>query len=287
MARSMSINHHYYRGYPADFAAGRAAARGFLGWDAFAADIDLDRTALLLMHLPDAGLRPECAWRPDCPRPDLLGTVEWVPRTMDLATNRLPPLVAAARGCDLRIVHVTMGNWYAKDFPQRQRCAAEVGDAPAPENVPLPPDPEGDWQAARLKRAYRIADPPEGADPNVPHNLFAPGLEPQGDDLVCSETWELHRLMVARKIVNLIYTGWALNWCLWFSPCGMNDMERLRYRIFAVRGGCVAIENAESAEAEGNLEYACWMTATKFGYILESGELIAALKSAGCGRNAD
>jgi len=111
----MQILHHYYRGYPPDFAAGRAAARGFLGWDAFPSAIDLDRSALILMHLPDAGLRPETAWGPDCPRPDLVGTMEWVPRTMDLVTRRLPPLVAAARQCPLQIVHITMGNWYARD----------------------------------------------------------------------------------------------------------------------------------------------------------------------------
>jgi hypothetical protein len=67
----------------------------------------------------------------------------------------------------------------------------------------------------------------------------------------------------------------------------MNDMERLRYRIFAVRGGCVAIENAQSAGREGNLEYAYWMTAAKFGYILEMAELISALQSAASQRNAE
>ena len=118
---------------------------------------------------------------------------------------------------------------------------------------------------------------PASADRSTPFNQFPPGLEPQGDDLVCCESWELHRLMKARGIVHLIYTGWALNWCLWFSPCGMTDMNRLRYRISVVRGGCVAIENAQSAEREGNLEYGYWHTAAMFGYVLELEELKASL----------
>jgi nicotinamidase-related amidase len=278
--RIIPLLHHLYRGYPADFSAGSAAAHSFLGWDTLPLGVDLDRTALLMMHLPDAGLRPESRWVPDCPRPDLLGTVEWVPRTMKLVTESLPPLVAAARKAGVQIVHITMGDSYAKQFTQRQRCIAELGDPPTPENDPLPVEPDIDWEADRMKRAYRLASTPPDADPTTPWNCFPPGLEPQGDDLVCYRTWELHRLLRTRNINNLIYTGWALNWCLWFSECGMNDMQRLRYRPYAVRGACVAIENAESADTEANLAYAYWMTAAKFGYILDRVELIDALSDA-------
>ncbi len=274
MARTLTLPHHYYRGYPADFSAGPAAARGFLGWDAIPLELDLDKAALILMHLPDAGLRPESAWRPDGPRPDLLGTVEWVPRTMRLVTETLPPLAAAARRAGLQLVHVTMGDSYAKDYPQRQQCLAEVGEAPAPESTPLPD--EG-WEWERLQRAYQIASTPPDADPATPWSLFPPGLEPQGNDLVCYQSWELHRLLAARGINTLIYTGWALNWCLWFSPCGMNDMHRLNYRLFAVRGAAVAIENRDSAATEGHLDYAYWMTAAKFGMLFDRDELIGAL----------
>ena len=204
--------------------------------------------------------------------------MEWVPRTMDLVTNRLPPLVGAARQARLQIVHVTMGNWYARQYPQRQRSIAEVGPPPAPQLDPLPEDPQGDWHAARFKRVFRPAERPPGS-PDTEETLFPPGLEPRDNDLVCAQTWELHRLLSARGIISLIYAGWALNWCLWFSECGMNDMQRLRYRVFAVRGACVAIENAESAEAEGHLEYAYWMTSAKFGDLFDSQELCSALRS--------
>lgn len=279
MARMMRIDGHYYRGYPADFSAGRAPARTFLGWDKAPSELDLDRSALVLMHLPDAGLRPEVAWSPNCPRPDLLGSREWVPRTMDLVTHRLPPLVVAARQARLQIVHVTMGGWYARNYPQRQRCAAEVGQPPPPQLEPLPQEPEGDWHTARSQRNYRPSPRPPGS-PDAEETEFVPGLEPRDNDLVCSRTWELHRLLCARGIRSLIYTGWALNWCLWFSECGMNDMQNLRYRLYAVRGGCVAIENAESADTEGNLQYAYWMTSAKFGDLFDLADLTAALRAA-------
>ena len=95
---------HFYQHYPADFSAWSRAARGFHGWTSEVRDLDLRHTALLLMHLPDAGLTPDTEWGPDCQRPDLLGTVEWVPRTMDLCRHRLPRLVTAARAANLQVV---------------------------------------------------------------------------------------------------------------------------------------------------------------------------------------
>ena len=67
---------HFYRHYPADFSARSKAARGFRGWSREVRDLDLSHAALLLMHLPDAGLTPDTEWGPFSPRPDLLGTVE-------------------------------------------------------------------------------------------------------------------------------------------------------------------------------------------------------------------
>jgi hypothetical protein len=102
-----------------------------------------------------------------------------------------------------------------------------------------------------------------------------------------AKSWQLHRLMASRGIDHLIYTGWALNWCLWFSPCGMCDMQRKGYLCSAVRGGCVAIENRESTDTESNLEYAYWKTTTMFGYVFGLHELTGALGArAGAERSA-
>ncbi len=94
--RSVQVPWHIYRHYPADFAAGAAAARGFIGWQSEVRELDLEHTALVLMHLPDAGLTPDTRFGPDVQRPDVLGTVEWVPRTVAMIENRLPGLVQAA-----------------------------------------------------------------------------------------------------------------------------------------------------------------------------------------------
>lgn len=259
----------FYRHYPADYSAGAQAARTFHGWTSTVRELDLTRTALLLMHLPDAGLTPDTVWRPDCQRPDLHGTVEWIPRTMELNTKRLPKLVTAARQASLQVVHVRsrIDDWLQ---PQAARSLAEAGPAPVTNNDRITTD---------AQHGQDVFGPmPERPAGSPKHFIGLPNeLRTHGNDLVVTESWQLHRLMKNRGITHLIYTGWALNWCLWFSPGGMSDMARYGYRCSAVRRGCVAIENRESAATEANLEYAYWQTSTMFGYIFELADLTAAL----------
>lgn len=274
--RVIKVPWHFYQHYPADFSAWSRAARGFRGWTSEVRDLDVSHTALLLMHLPDAGLTPDTEWGPNCQRPDLLGTVEWVPRTMELCTHRLPSLVRAARTAGLQVVHVYGGISDPKG-PCAARSLAEAGSPPPPDEDRLAPDPEVSARHTRDVFGTTFPRPP-GSPEHVPG--LPTELQPTGNDLVVAESYQLHRLMKKRGIAHLIYTGWALNWCLWFSPCGMSDMQRKGYLCSAVGGGCVAIENRESADTEANLEYAYWKTTTMFGYIFDLHELAAALRKA-------
>ena len=271
--RQVAVPWHFYRHYPADFSAWSRAARGFHGWTSEVRDLDLDRTALLLMHLPDQGLTPDTQWGPDAQRPDLLGTIEWIPRTIDLCLNRLPRLVKAARSADMQVVHI-YGRIQDESEPCTARSLSEAGDPPPPDPERLNPDSNvGDLH--RLDVFGPQEPRPDGSPDHVPG--LPDVLRPADDDLVVDQAWQLHRLMNGRGITHLIYTGWALNWCLWFSSCGMCDMQRKGYLCSAVQGGCVAIENRESADTESNLEYAYWKTTTMFGYTFDLHELTRAL----------
>jgi len=266
---------HFYQHYPADFTAWSRAAKGFKGWASEVREMDINKTALLLMHLPDAGLTPDSEWGPNSPRPDLLGTVEWVPRTMELCTHRLPPLVTEARKAGVQVVHVYGGIGDPKE-PCSARSLAEVGSPPPPDEDRITPGPKVSERHTLDVFGTNFSRPPGSPDHTT--NGLPEVLRPQSNDLVVAESWQLHRLRKSRGITHLIYSGWALNWCLWFSPCGMSDMQRKGYLCSTVRGGCVAIENRESADTESNLEYAYWKTTTMFGYIFDLHELTAALE---------
>lgn len=276
-AGSISLPWHIYRHYPADFSRWNEAAAGFKGWDSEVRDLDLSRTCIALMHFPDTGLTPDSIFSPDCPNPNLLGTVEWIPRTMQVVQFRMPELLKAARAAGLQVAHVGVSGPPYTEGPIWEQCVKEAGDPPPTDTDVIERD------AARWAQHTRdVFDLPRPNPPDTPPHTFGLPSEflPQGNDIIAQHPWQLHRLLKNRQIDHIIYCGWALNWCLWFSPCGMCDMDRKGYLCSALRGGCVAIENRESAVGEKNLEYAYWKTSTMFGYIFDYQELMQALRKA-------
>jgi len=273
--RTVSLPWRIYRHYPADFSRWREAAAGFRGWDSEVRELDVGRCCLALMHFPDRGLTPDSEWGPDCANPGYLGTVEWVPRTMEVVTFRMPRLIEAARNAGLLTAHVGVSGKFHMSGSVWERCVAEAG-SPPPADADVISGPPA-WHEDHRRDVFGL---PREAPPKVPpHEFTLPeAFRPQGDDIVAQHAWQLHRLLERRGVDHIIYAGWALNWCLWFSPCGMADMSRKGYTCSAVRGGCVAIENRESAVGEGNLEYAFWKTSTMFGYVFDLHDLTSALR---------
>lgn len=284
---TISIPWHIYRHYPADFSRWREAAVGFKGWSSETRQLDLSKTCLAVMHLPDTGLTPATEFSPNCPNPNELGTVEWIPRTMDVVSFRLPPLLAAARAAGLQVAHVGVYGGIYMQGPIWERCVKEAGVPPPPDQDVITRDAE---RSARHMRDVFDLPRPEtpGALPQPATELALPKeLWPQGNDLIAQYPWQFHRLLKARGIDHVVYCGWALNWCLWFAQCGMADMDRKGYMCSAVRGGCVAIENAESAVGEANLEYAYWKTSTMFGYVFDLHDLTGALRTKSSARDRE
>lgn len=312
---------HMYRHFPADFSRWREAAVGFKGWEYEIRPLDLRQTCLALMHFPDTGLTPETEFGPDCPVPNALGTIEWIPRAMDVVTFRMPRLVAAARAAGLQVAHIGVSGGIYTQGPVWERCVQEAGPPPPEDKdriemdprvaaqhlrdvfdlprqkLTLPPDYQemdkrirktiaGRNGKSRHTQAYAVDFPQDEKAKASQRPALPPELLPQDNDIIAQHAWQLHRLLKNRNITHIIYSGWALNWCLWFSPCGMCDMHRKGYLCSAVRGGCVAIENAESAVGEKNLEYAYWKTSTMFGYIFDLHELTHALREYASNKSA-
>jgi len=279
---TLQVPWHWYRFYPWDYSQWHHAAQSVLGWTSETRPLDLSKTCLALMHLPERGLTPPTEFRPDLPDPNVLGTVEDVPRTMDLVAFRLPRLVAAARQAGLQVATIGVGESVMKSEHGR-KYLREAGQAPPDDEAFIPRDQER-W-ARHDRDLYNLPLPlnqkPGSVTPPTSTLAGMPEvLRPQGNDLVAQHSWQLARLLRNRGIDHIIYCGYALDECLWFEPCGMSDMKRRGFMCSAVRGGCVAIETRESCAGERNLEYALWKTSSVFGYVFELHELTGALRTA-------
>jgi nicotinamidase-related amidase len=262
----------YYRQYPVDFRLGEEATRGILGWAQRSCMIPKEQTALVLMHFWNVGFPGGPEWSESSSQRGIRECQEYVGRCTAQFTRTMPAILKAARDAGITIIHVASSESYAENYAQYERTCEEVTLALA-ESSPGAIRPD----STDIPSAQERFGPDYGTTPDEPYD-FPPGIGPEGDDLVCVYTHQLNSVLRNRNIWCLTYCGFAINWCLWHSPCGMVDMHRLGYTCGAIKQGVVAVESRESVITRANHDYAMWKTAHMFGYVVDDFDYIQALK---------
>ncbi|HOX40482.1 MAG TPA: hypothetical protein PL033_21090 [Candidatus Brocadiia bacterium] len=263
----------YYRHHPVDYAS-PSPATGFKGWEETELMLPKEETMFLCMHLWNTGQETGPDWGgADKPWQGWAQMAEWVPRVRELCGKKLPPILEAARKSGMRVGHIAGGS-YAEKYPQYQKIKEKYGDAPpaAPGAI------KGDWRARHdaLVFGETFAADVGGAYKNLD---FPVNIRPQGDEPVFLHTHQLNGYLRDNGVWVLFYTGFAINWCLWYSPCGMWDMSRLGYLCNCIPEGVTTVENAQSAPGMKNMDEALWRTSLMFGYIVPAEALAQAIKT--------
>jgi nicotinamidase-related amidase len=106
---------------------------------------------------------------------------------------------------------------------------------------------------------------------------FAPTARPVGDEGIAENGDQLAALCRAHGVNHLIYTGFALNWCLLMSPGGMTDMARHGCLCSTIREATTAVENAETVRDEREKQQALWRVALEFGFVFALDDFLKAL----------
>lgn len=108
---------------------------------------------------------------------------------------------------------------------------------------------------------------------------FPPQAIPAPGEAVVINSHQLNAVCREKGIWNLIYVGFALNWCLLASPGGMVDMRRMGYVCSTIRQATTAVENRESCTDQLAKEIALWRVSLMFGYVFDLDPVIAGLQS--------
>ncbi len=264
----------YYQQFDADFTL-PYPGEGYGGWKKADLPIDTDKTALVVMHAWDAGTREQF--------PGWHRAVEYIPRAYGIADGVLKDLLAAARAHGFKIYHVvgdtvTDGTYYA-DLPGYKR-AAELADKPVPALPQIPAD-----RTLLARNAFK-------ADCSFPgrHNQadvdrgfgrigFIPSVKPTDSEPIAKNGDQLFAVAEADGVNHLIYTGFAINYCLQYSPAGMADMSRRGFACSAIRQAVTAVERKESVRREEHKETALWLTAMMFGFVYDADDIINMIKN--------
>ncbi|MBN2152643.1 MAG: hypothetical protein JW839_14420 [Candidatus Lokiarchaeota archaeon] len=261
-----------YRQFDAD-PSRDVPAEAYDGWTRVDVDLDLSRTALVVMHAWDAGTPGNF--------PGWYRHVEYLPRANRIVKDVFPGMLAAARRSGLRVVHVVGGGNYYKHmhgYVKTRRLAwwrellAALGQGRVQRDASRKALDEarashaggGTHNQADIKRGFERLD-------------FPPEARPLGTEAIAENTPQLLALCKKHRVNHLIYSGFAINWCLLLSPGGMADMSRHGVVCSAIRQATTAVENKETARGELGKENAMWRVALAFGFVFDLDDLVAAM----------
>jgi hypothetical protein len=260
----------YYQQFDADYSLD-VPGEGYGGWRREPIELAMEHTALVVMHAWDCGTRQQF--------PGWYRAVEYIQRSGRICEEVFPPLLAAVRKAGMTLFHVVGGGDYFKSCQGYRRAVELAGPPPEPTQVQL----AADEQIKTLRKLYPrrvFPGPLNGEDCRRGFESvdFAPQARPVGDEGVAADSRQLLALCLDAGINHLVYTGFAINYCLTSSPGGMVDMSRYGLMCSTVRQATTAVENKETARDELHKQEALWLTSLMFGgFVFDADDFQAAL----------
>ncbi|MEJ5250839.1 MAG: hypothetical protein HPY54_00655 [Chthonomonadetes bacterium] len=270
-SRIIRVPARYYQQFDADYTLD-VPAEGYGGWKVAELEIDLSRTAVVVMHAWHAHTYEQF--------PGWYRAVEYLPRSKHICDTVFPRLLGGVRAAGMKVFHVVGGGDYYRHLPGYQRTRELAGDSPPPLER-IEPDP-----SLRRLQQFRAENVFVGKhnEPDVrrafEHLRFAPEAEPQADEEIAEDGHQLFALCKHYGINHLIYAGFAINWCLLLSSGGMADMSQRGVMCSAFRQAVTAVENKETARNELCKQIALWRVALAFGFVFDVDEFLQCLPPA-------
>ncbi len=255
----------FYKQYDADFSLS-VPAEGFGGWDSTELEIEPRHTALVVMHAWDTGTIEQY--------PGWHRSIEYFGRAQEICQEVFPTLLASVRSSRMPIFHVVLKGDYYREYSGHKKAVQLA----SPESKPLEQimhDPVLD----KLRSFKRELERPNSADVQrgFQELNFAKEAMPLGEEGIAENASQLFALCREQEINHLIYTGFAINWCLLLSPGGMAEMKKHGIMCSTLRQAVTAVENKETARHQHCKEIALWRVALNFGYVFEVDDFVDAM----------
>jgi len=261
---------HYYQQFDADYQL-EYPCQGYTGWQESNIDINVDRTALVVMHAWDLGTPDEY--------PGQHRATGELLHSYEVCKNVFPDLLKTVRNSQMPLFHVVGFGQYYQDYPgHKQTCELAGPEPEAPERMPS--DPIAD-KICKFRHDNCFPGEHNQADITAAFkNLkFPKEAEPKGDEGIAQNAHQLFALCKKHNINHLIYVGFNINWCLLMSAGGMQDMSKRGLICSTIREGVVAVESKESAKGCLYKEEGLWRTSVAFGLVFDVESFKTTLKS--------
>lgn len=230
-----------------------------------------EHSALIVMHAWYVGKPGEF--------PGWERAVEYHVRARPIIRDYYPKLLAAARRAGLKVIHV-VGDGRHTNRPEYRESVRLAGEEPASERIA--PDPVWSYyQRFRVRESHPGENNLADIERGMLGRDFPPEVEPQPGEAIVSTSKQLFARCREEGVNHLVYTGFALNWCLLVSPGGMLDMSRYNVVCSTIREVTTAVENKETAATETAKAVALWRVALAYGFVYDFADFVGALEHLG------
>jgi hypothetical protein len=264
----------YYEQFDADYNL-EVPAEGYGGWEKTLLPLNLEKTALVVMHAWDCGTYEQY--------PGWYRAVEYIPRSIEIGKTVFPKLLTAVRNSGMKVFHVCAGdNGYYKKYEGynfAKNLALEFKEETCTSFARKKHVTERDEVFNRLiqfKKELGSHNQPD-IERGFDNTDFMQEAKPVGNEGIAEDANQLAALCLYYDVNHLIYVGFAINWCLLLSPGGMFEMSQKGLLCSTIRQAVTAVENKDTARYELCKEIGLWRVSLAFGFVYELDDLIDAL----------
>lgn len=201
----------------------------------------------------------------------------YLERTDEITLQKLVPVVQACHEAGITVVHAPSPA-QAKRYPQWLQYAAdeELFTAPSTSQQPDWPPPAFRSRSAEYEQ---FAKPPGGVVQawrivEADQRKIVPELQPRPDEFVIATGRQLHRLLRHRKVLHLLYAGFAANMCVLARDYGMRVMQQRGYNVILLRDCTTGIEAYDTIQTMALTRAAVLEVEMLLGFTTTSASLL-------------
>ena len=200
----------------------------------------------------------------------------WIERAKQVTMDCVVPVLEAARTVDMTIVHAPSPP-VAAQYPQLERHKP-----PEPSTPPTWPPSDfrsrsGDYA---VYRGPRSQPPGIGVhwDKLAPQLSMSPAIDVREDEFVIATGQQLHELLEEKRILHLLFAGFATNWCVLGRDYGIRSMSRYGYNIILLRDATTGVEFPDTYDNLFTTEIAIREVEQQYGFSASNADFFDAIR---------
>jgi len=262
----------YYQHFGADYSL-EVPGEGFGGWKKAMLPLDLEHTALCVMH---------CWATPDPKLRGIYSAVEYIPRAEKIMRERIPVVLQTFRNASVNIIHVESGDYVNKydAYKETMDLVRPQVDALRKDELPRAKADEVYYELHNF-RSNKVHPGTENFD-DIRESWkvrdIDEAVKPLPGEFMITESNELQAVCNMLGVNHLIYIGFAINCCILMSPAGMMEMSPRGFLCSIIKEVTTAVENGFSARTEFGKQIGLWHTALFYGFVYEQDDILNAIK---------